>query len=51
MFKCFYCGSELCWDSDVNLSDIGFSYIGFSEDEFGIVSFYHCPHCGRNYEI
>ena len=46
MFRCFYCGTKLCWNSDANLSDIG-----YSDDDFVIVSFYHCPNCGRDYEI
>ena len=45
---CFYCGHELCWDSDFNASDI---YAGYEDDETAAASFYHCPHCGRTYEV
>ena len=46
MFKCFYCGAELCWDSSCNLEDAG----GI-EGDFGCIDYYHCINCGRSYEI
>ena len=43
---CVFCGTELRWDSSINLASAG----GDDDDE-GIVSHYTCPHCGRSYEI
>lgn len=45
--RCYFCGHELVWNNDFDLSDIS----GDEEDDTGIVSYYTCPHCGRTYEI
>ena len=45
--RCYFCGHELIWNSDFDLSDIS----GDEEDDTGIVSYYTCPHCGRIYGI
>ena len=45
--KCLICGGPLCWDNDYDLGDLR----GDEEDDGGVVSMYHCIHCGRDYEI
>lgn len=45
--RCFFCGNELIWNSDYNLSDLWDA----DENDDGVASFYHCPVCGRHYEI
>lgn len=44
--RCYFCGGELTWDNDENLEAIG-----GAEDDWGVVTFLHCKHCGRDYEI
>lgn len=46
--KCFYCGETLIWDSSANGSDISDDY---EENDPAVVNYYHCPHCGRDYEV
>lgn len=46
--KCFYCGGDICWDSDEMASEVACGYEG---DEEAIVQFCHCMKCGREYEI
>lgn len=41
MSDCWYCGNDLCWDSDFNLDEV----TGDPED-VGIATFLHCPVCG-----
>lgn len=44
--KCLICGGELCWSSDFTRNDV------FGDgDEEGIVSYYTCTVCGREYEV
>ena len=43
MFQCFNCGREMIWQSDFDFEDYGM-------DGAGIVSVYHCPHCGTDIE-
>lgn len=45
--KCIICGGDLCWDNDFDASDVH----DREEDDGGIVSYYHCMKCGREYEI
>ena len=45
-FYCYFCGGELVWDNDENLEAIG-----GEEDDEGVVTFWHCKCCGRDYEI
>ena len=48
MYKCFYCGHEVIWNSDFDAEDCGHD----SDDCKGrIVTFYTCPHCGAEYEV
>lgn len=35
---------KLCWDSDESSDEVGFI-------EDGVVSFYHCTHCGAQMEL
>jgi DNA-directed RNA polymerase subunit RPC12/RpoP len=37
--KCWYCGGELCWNSDFNYDEV------YGEGE-GIVTFLTCMNCG-----
>jgi DNA-directed RNA polymerase subunit M/transcription elongation factor TFIIS len=37
--KCFYCDTELVWQSDTD------------NEDGGITSFYVCPNCNAEYEI
>lgn len=37
--KCWYCGGELCWNSDFNYDEV------YGEGE-GIVTFLTCTNCG-----
>ncbi len=46
-FKCIFCGGDLCWNNDFDMSDV----TGDDNDDGGIVSFYTCMHCERSYEI
>ena len=41
MYKCFHCGGEVYWDSDLDYSD-------FEVDGDGIVQIYHCCDCGAD---
>lgn len=44
--ECLFCRGELCWNSDFTRDEV------FSDgDESGIVSYYTCMRCGREYEI
>lgn len=36
---CWYCGGQLCWDSDFNYDEV------FGEGE-GIATYLHCTKCG-----
>lgn len=45
--KCIICGGDLCWDGDSNANEV----LDRDEDDGGIVSYYHCMNCGRDYEI
>ena len=45
--RCVLCGGELCWDSDFDLSSVR----DVADDDGGIVRYYHCMRCGREYEI
>lgn len=46
IIKCFFCGSELCWNSDANANDL---WDGYSDE--ACMHFYTCPRCGRSYEV
>lgn len=46
--KCMICGHDLIWDSDANAGD---SYADYEEDEDAVISFFHCSHCGRSYDV
>ena len=46
--NCFRCGAEVIWQGDSMLSDVS----PFHEnDDEAIVSSYHCPNCGADYEV
>ena len=45
-YRCPICGGELCWESDFSAEEVL-----DREDDGGIVSYYHCMNCGREYEI
>ena len=45
--KCIFCGGQLCWDSDFDASEVH----GAEECDGGIVGYYHCMKCVREYEI
>ena len=45
--KCLFCGGDLCWDSDFDLSEVRDA----DESDGGVVGVYHCLKCGREYEI
>ena len=45
--KCLICGGDLCWENDFDAPDVR----DVEEDDGGIVSYYHCTKCGREYEI
>lgn len=40
---CWYCGGELCWDSDFDLDEVT-----GDPDGTGIVTFLHCTVCGAS---
>ena len=46
-YRCLVCSSLLCWDNDYDLGDV----TGTEDDGGGIMTTWHCPHCGRTYEI
>ena len=47
MYKCFYCGHEIIWNSDADAEDLY-----DNEDVKGrVVSFFTCPHCAAEYEV
>ena len=48
MAKCFYCDSEVIWQSDFDSYDIG--YVETEEENY-LVSYYQCPTCGAFYEV
>jgi DNA-directed RNA polymerase subunit RPC12/RpoP len=39
IYRCWYCGGELCWDCDYNYDEV------YGEGE-GIVTMLHCMDCG-----
>lgn len=42
--KCFYCGGDIIWNSDIDDLD--------ENGEYGrIISLYTCRFCGREYEV
>ena len=44
--KCIFCGGELCWNNDFTRDEV------FGDgDNSGIVGYYTCMTCGREYEI
>jgi DNA-directed RNA polymerase subunit RPC12/RpoP len=45
-YRCLICGGELCWENDFSAEEVL-----DREDDGGIVSYYHCMNCGREYEI
>ena len=45
--KCPICGGELCWNNDFDASEVN----GGDENDGGIISYYTCMNCGREYEI
>ena len=48
-FKCFFCGSDLCWDNDFDANEV---FLGcYDDDDGAISSYYHCMNCGRSYTI
>ena len=44
--RCIYCGQPLAWDSSDQASDLYAEY-----DEDATIDYWHCTHCGRDYEI
>ena len=44
MGECFFCNTEVIWQSDFDAEELG-------REEEGIVSFYTCPECGSEYEV
>ena len=55
-YQCFYCGAQCIWESDFSGEEFGYDDI---EQDGGtiippdeqIVSLWHCPNCGAEYEI
>ena len=41
--KCWHCKHEIIWGGDHDFEDYGY-------EGKGIVSNFHCPNCGANYE-
>lgn len=39
--RCWFCGGQLCWDSDANYDEV----FGLGE---GVVAFLHCTECGAD---
>lgn len=46
--RCFICGEDLIWDSDVNAHEV---FAEYGDDDSAAMSYYHCPKCGRSYEV
>ena len=46
MTQCWYCQTEMIWDSDFNLDEV----TGDESDQ-GIATYLHCPHCGATAEF
>lgn len=46
--KCFFCDSELIWNSDCNASDL---YGDYDDNDTATIEFFTCPKCGRSYEV
>lgn len=42
--NCYFCGHSMNWQSDFNYDEV------FGEGE-GIVSYWHCCHCGADAEF
>ena len=49
MAKCFFCGHELLWNNDWNLSDVEGTEDNGEGD--GVVTSYTCPECGAEYTV
>ena len=49
MYKCWYCGCDVAWRADFNESEID-GYEEYPEND-RVVGYYHCPHCGSDYEF
>lgn len=49
MYKCWYCGNEVAWVGDFMESEVSGSEIAEEHDR--VVGYYHCPHCGSDYEF
>lgn len=47
--RCFFCDEKLCLDSDCDAYEV--YPIEYDEQDSTIISMYHCPNCGREYEI
>lgn len=48
MYSCWYCGAEVSWVGDFMESEIcGDEYS--EQDRVG--GYYHCSHCGSDYEF
>lgn len=45
---CFYCGTQLIWDSSEQAC---YLYPDYSEDDSATVDMWHCPLCGRSIEV
>lgn len=45
---CMYCGSRLTWNSSCMAADMSDDY---EDDDTASVNFFHCPTCGRDYEV
>lgn len=45
---CFTFGTPLIWDSDANANEVSSEY---DDDDFATIQYYHCPKCGRSYEV
>lgn len=39
--RCWFCGGQLCWDSDANYDEV----FGLGD---GVVAFLHCTECGAD---
>lgn len=46
-FSCFFCHSELHWDSDTDASD----YYDDEKYKDATLMFFHRPECGAEYEV
>ena len=47
-YICVLCGGHLAWDSSSDAKEILGEY---DDDDEAVVNYFHCLHCGRDYEI